>query len=128
MGDFDIANKGIGGLANDPMSGLSDLLVNLLDYVVEQSKETDPSGFKLSGYKEFIRLKPSLSGLPGVDFDKTVEGDHIWMRVERLQAIPPPQPQPKAIQKFVNLSDRPDGPTPTVNEAALNHVLAIELQ
>ncbi len=110
------------------MSGLSDLLVNLLDYVVEQSKETDPSGFKLSGYKEFIRLKPSLSGLPGVDFDRKVEGDHIWMRVERLQALPPPQPQPKSVQKFIVLPDRPDGPTPTVNETALTHSLAADLK
>lgn len=110
------------------MSGLPDLLVNLLDYVVEQSKQTDPNGFKLSGYKEFIRLKPSLSGLPGVDFDKKVEGDHIWMRVERLQAIPPPQPDPKAFQKFVTFSDRPDGPPPSINETALNHSLATELK
>ena len=64
---------------------LADLLVNLLNYVVEQSKETDPKGFKLAGYKDFNRYRPGLEGLLGVSFDIKVEGDHVWLRVERLQ-------------------------------------------
>jgi hypothetical protein len=70
------------------MSSIADLLVNLLNYVVEQSKDIDPNGFKLTGNKEFVKYKPGLQGLPGVDFDKKIEGDHIWMRVERLTEIP----------------------------------------
>lgn len=110
------------------MSGLSDLLVNLLNYVVEQSKETDPNGFKLTGYKEFLRCKPSLTGLPGVDFDKSVEGDHIWMRVERLQATTPPPVQPRVFQKYIAVADRPEGPEPTLNESALNFSIAAQLK
>lgn len=110
------------------MSGLADLLVNLLNYVVEQSKETDPNGFKLTGYKEFIRYKPSLAGLPGIDFDKSVEGDHIWLRVDRLQATGPPPVQQKTFQKLIAVSDRPDGPTPTINETVLNFNIAAELK
>lgn len=106
------------------MSGLSDLLVNLLNYVVEQSKETDPNGFKLTGYKEFLRYKPSLAGLPGIDFDKSVEGDHIWMRVDRLKATTPPTVQSKEGQKFITISDRPEGPGPAINETALNFSVA----
>ena len=110
------------------MSGLSDLLVNLLNYVVEQSKETDPNGFKLTGYKEFLRYKPSLAGLPGVDFDKSVEGDHIWMRVDRLQATTPPPIQQKNVQKFITVSDRPEGSPPEINEKALNFFIAGEVK
>lgn len=106
------------------MTSLSDLLVNLLNYVVEQSKETDPNGFKLTGYKEFLRYKPSLAGLPGVDFDKSVEGDHIWMRVDRLKATYPPPVQSKEGQKFIAVSERPEGPGPTINEPALNFSIA----
>lgn len=101
------------------MSSLSDLLVNLLNYVVEQSKDTDPNGFKLTSHKGFLRFKPSLAGLPGVDFDKSVEGDHIWMRVDRLKATSPPLVQPKEGQKYITVSDRPEGPAPTINEPAL---------
>lgn len=108
------------------MSGLSDLLVNLLDYVVEQSKDVDPNGFKLTGGKEFVKYKPNLQGLPGVDFDKKVEGDHIWMRVERLAEIPPPQIQLKEIQRFLTISTNPSGPEPTIIETALSHSIATD--
>lgn len=110
------------------MTGVSDLLVNLLNYVVEQSKETDPNGFKLTGHKEFIRYRPHLTGLPGIDFDKSVEGDHIWLRVDRLQVTNPPFVQQKNVQKFITVSDRPDGPLPMINEPALNFFIAAEVK
>lgn len=109
------------------LSGRPDLLVNLLDYVVEQSKETDPSGFRLAGYKDFLRLKPALVGLPGVNFDQKVEGDHIWLRVDRLQATSPPPIPLKEIQRYFIISDNPSGPEPAVNEAALSHSIAIDI-
>jgi hypothetical protein len=117
---------GISGRCAFPMSGLSDLLVNLLDYVVEQSKDVDPNGFKLTGSKEFVQYKPNLQGLPGVDFDKKVEGDHIWMRVERLAEIPPPPIQLKEIQRFFTISTSPSGPEPTINETVLSHSIATD--
>ena len=113
---------------NTPVMSQSDLLVNLLDYVVEQSKETDPASFKLSGTKEFLRFRPSLVGLPGVDFDKKVEGDHIWMRVDRLKATPPPPVQPKELSRFISVSNSPLGQEPTLNERALNHSITAETQ
>jgi len=61
------------------MTSVAGLLSNLLDYVVEQSKETNPAAYKLEGSKDFIRYRPSLSGLPGIEFDKSVAGDHVWM-------------------------------------------------
>ncbi len=109
------------------MRGLADLLVNLLDYVVEQSKDIDPNGFKLNGSKEFVKYKPGLQGLPGVDFDKKVEGDHIWMRVERLAEIPPPQIPLKEIQRFFTISTNPSGPEPSINESVLAHSIATDI-
>jgi very-short-patch-repair endonuclease len=109
------------------MSSLSDLLVNLLDYVVEQSRAIDPNGFKLSGNKDFIKYRPGLQGLPGVDFDKKVEGDHIWMRVERLAEIPPPQIQLKEIQRFFTISTNPSDPEPSINETVLAHSIATDI-
>ena len=106
------------------MSGLSDLLVNLLDYIVEQSKDIDPNGFKLTGSKEFVHYKPTLQGLPGVDFDKKVEGDHVWMRGERLAEMPPPHIQRTEIQRFFTISTSPSGPEPTIDETVLGHSIA----
>ena len=108
------------------MSGFSDLLVNLLDYVVEQSKDIDPKGFKLTGTDAFVQYQSNLQGLPGVDFDKKIEGDHIWMRVERLTEIAPPPIQPKELQRFFTVSNIPSGPEPSINEAALSHSIAAD--
>ena len=106
------------------MTSVAGLLSNLLDYVVEQSKETNPAAYKLEGYKDFIRYRPSLSGLPGIEFDKSVAGDHVWMRVERLQAYSPPPIPDRTVQRFISVSDNPGGVEPAINEIALNHSLA----
>ena len=73
------------------MTVAANLLCKLLNYVTEQSKVVDPHGYKLTGHKGFLKNKVALSGLPGVEFDIKVQGDHIWLRVERLQALAPPE-------------------------------------
>lgn len=104
------------------------LLTKLLDYVLEQDKDIDPRGFKLSGYKGFVRGRPDLQGLPGVDFDLKVEGDHIWLRVARLEAHPPPALPDERLVGLIAVSDDPSGPSPRIDEAAFNHRLASATQ
>ena len=108
------------------MSGPS-LLIKLLDYVLEQDKEVDPRGFKLSQHKGFIKAKPDLQGLPGVDFDIKVEGDHIWMRVARLEATRPPAPSDE-LKGLIIINDDPNGPVPRIDQAAFDRRLAPGLQ
>jgi very-short-patch-repair endonuclease len=100
------------------------LLTQLLDYVLEQDKEVDPRGFKLSQHKGFIKAKPELQGLPGVDFDMKVEGDHIWMRIARLDAASPPALSDERVGRLISISDDPSGPVPRIDEAAFKHRLA----
>ena len=69
-----------------PLTPQHGLLSRLLDYVVEQSKEIDPRAFNLATVVDFKRYPTDLAGLPGVDFDNKVEGDHIWLQVLRLDA------------------------------------------
>ncbi|AWP23812.1 hypothetical protein C4901_11130 [Acidiferrobacter sp. SPIII_3] len=102
------------------MSGAA-LLNKLLNYVLEQDKEVDPRGFTLSQYKGFIRAKPDLQGLPGVDLDIKVEGDHIWLRVARLGAASPPRPTDQAL---IVTGDDPNGPLPRIDEATLKRRIA----
>lgn len=68
----------------------SQLLSKLLDYVPEQDKDINPRGFKLSTHKSFIKSRPELQGLLGVDFDIKVKGDHAWLRIARFEAHSPP--------------------------------------
>jgi very-short-patch-repair endonuclease len=94
------------------------LLTRLFDYIEEQAKEVDPRAFRLANIKTFLKRRSDLAGLPGVEFDVNVEGDHLWLRVERLQATKPPALDEK-VKGLVRVSDNPTGPAPYVDEAAL---------
>lgn len=72
------------------MSSPRELLKGLLEYIEEQAKQIDPKGYRLSSAKGFVRNNTNLTGLPGLDFDLRPEGDHIWMRLARLEAHRPP--------------------------------------
>ena len=101
----------------------SQLLSQLLDYVLEQDKDIDPRGFKLSTHKGFIKGKPDLQGLPGVDFDIKVEGDHTWLRIARLEAHSPPVLSDARWKGVIVVSDDPNGPVPRGDDAVLQQRL-----
>ncbi len=105
------------------MTVAANLLCKLLNYVIEQSKVVDPHGFKLSGHNGFLKNREALSGLPGVDLDIKVQGDHVWLRVQRLQALPPPV-LGNSMTALIRVSEDPGGPVPSVNEPALAHRIA----
>ncbi|MBN8440082.1 MAG: AAA family ATPase [Thauera sp.] len=94
------------------------LLHNLLDYVREQAKNVDPKGFRLSAAKGFLRRRTELVGLPGVTFDLKVEGDHTWLRVERLEAHRPPAP-PEHTSDLLVVGSDPFAAPPVVSEAGV---------
>jgi very-short-patch-repair endonuclease len=104
------------------------LLNKLLDYVLEQDKEIDPRGFKLQGYKGFIKGRPDLQGLPGVDFDIKLDGDHIWMQVARLEAKGPPTLSAEQWKGVIVVSDNPAGPEPRLDEPTLKRRILAESQ
>ena len=97
------------------------LLSKLLDYVLEQAKDIDPRGFNLSGHKSFKKTKPDLQGLPGVDFDIKIEGDHTWLRVARLEALPPPALSDENLKGIIIVDSEPTGQSPRIDETAFKH-------
>jgi len=99
-------------------TGARELLWQLLGYVAEQIKDIDPRGFQLSKDAGFGCGPADIRGLPGVEMDIRVEGDHIWMRVSRLEATRPPKPSDWAVDLF-RISDNPSGVAPAIDEAAL---------
>ncbi|QIN62612.1 REase [Caballeronia sp. SBC1] len=101
----------------------SGLLTKLLDYVIEQSKDIDPRGFKLSGADGFLRTSADLRALPGVDLDMKVEGDHVWLRVARLEAQNPPV-VPQELKDLLVVDTNPTGKPPRLNEAVLERRIA----
>lgn len=98
------------------------LLHKLLDYIYEQAKDIDPRGFRLSTAKGFLRRREDIAGLPGIEFDLKVTGDHIWLRVQRLETSPPP-PLPENQKALFRVSQDPEGPMPVLDEAGFLHRL-----
>ena len=104
-----------------------ELLHRLLDYIGEQAKDIDPRGFRLSSHKGFIRKREAIAGLPGVEFDLKIEGDHTWLHVPRLESASPP-PLPDGQKGLLRVSADPNGTSPSIDDIALQHrlVKAIE--
>src|ERR1035441_3913882 len=100
------------------MSGPRELLVGLLEYIKEQAKVIDPRGFVLGGSGVFDRRRKDVAGLIGVEFDLRVESDHIWMRVPRLAAEPPPA-VPESHKAVISVSANPEEPLPSLDENVL---------
>src|SRR5262245_26861823 len=96
------------------------LLHRLLDYIHEQAKEVDPRGYRLGVVKGFVRRGDELVGLPGVESDLKVAGDHIWLRIQRLEADAAPS-VPDGQKGLFRVSKNPEGPLPELDEAALLH-------
>lgn len=94
------------------------LLICLLDYIKEQAKQINPAAYRLANAKGFQRQRGDIAGLPGIEFDIKVAGDHIWLRIPRLVAKPPPAPQP-AHKPLLRFSVDPNGPPPSIEEAAV---------
>lgn len=95
-----------------------DLLTRLLDYIGEQAKDINPRAYRLANAKGFLKRRADLAGLPGVEFDLNVQGDHLWLRVQRLQAYKPPALDEK-FKGFIRVSDDPNGAKPAIDEGAI---------
>ena len=94
------------------------LLHGLLEYIAEQTKNIDPKGFRLSGSNGFVCRPEDIAGLPGVDLDVQLDGDHTWLRIARLEAtIPPAIPEDKT--GLIRLVTDPSKEPPSINENAL---------
>jgi len=92
------------------------LLHGLLDYIREQAKNINPHAFRLSTVPDKVLRPRELAGLPGVELDLKVEGDHVWLRVERLEADKPPA-VPERYRDLFSVSSDPNGVPPTLDEA-----------
>ena len=100
------------------MSAPRTLLVQLLNYIKEQAKKINPQVYRLGSARGFTRARNDLVGLPGIEFDLRVEGDHIWLQIPRLVAEPPPRP-PEVHRSLFSISPDPTGTPPTIDEPAI---------
>jgi hypothetical protein len=102
-------------------------LLCMLEYIKEQAKEINPEGYRLTSAKGFIRQRNDIAGLPGVEFDVRVQGDHVWLRIPRLTAESLPS-VPKSYKAVFNVSPDPTGQLPFLDEAAFTRQLNKAIQ
>ncbi|MBK3780105.1 very short patch repair endonuclease [Paraburkholderia aspalathi] len=96
-----------------------ELLHRLFVYIEEQLKKIDPKGFQLSK-SGTPRLYPKdLANLPGVFFDIREAGDHVWLKIDRLEEVPPPPVSAIPHSQAVIFDVDPNGAPPHLNEALL---------
>lgn len=105
------------------MNSSRDLLKGLLEYIEEQAKEIDPKSYCIATAKGFVRRHHELEGLPGLVCDIRTEGDHVWMRLERLAAANPPA-LPDILGGLCMVSHDPFALPPTLDESKLAEVIA----
>jgi very-short-patch-repair endonuclease len=100
------------------------LMSGLLDYLVEQAKDIDPTAFTLSRANEFKKTFADLATLPWIDFNvdpggASDDGDEQWLRVHRLEPTRPPALAEPELAPFVTIGEDPAGAAPAPQEAAL---------
>lgn len=105
------------------MSEPRELLKSLFGYIEEQLKEIDPRGYHLSKIDGFKLVPNEVSQLPRVDLDVKTEGDHVWMRVCRLESTQPPEVKGEVAQALIRKSSNPFGPRPEVDENGIRQAL-----
>jgi very-short-patch-repair endonuclease len=105
------------------MEKIKQLLTGLLDYIGEQAKLVKPDGFQLSKLPGPKFAPLDLAGLPGFRFNLNDAGEAIWLRVERLEALPPPE-VPADLTPFISIPQDPTGQPPAILEATVEAHLA----
>src|SRR5216684_1712749 len=83
---------------------------------------TEPRQFSLGNAKGFIRRSTEVAGLPGVEYDIKVEGDHIWLRVARFTPTEAPA-VPEQFRAFIRAVNDPDASPPLLDDAAFRRWL-----
>ncbi|WP_233236960.1 AAA domain-containing protein [Bordetella sp. LUAb4] len=104
-----------------------ELLHRLFVYIEEQLKTVDPRGFQIvkSATSNNGRLffPKDLANLPGVQFDLQEPGDHVWLKVDRLEEIGPPAVGTGPFAQALRLDVDPNGKPPRVDDVTLQAML-----
>ncbi|WP_029001180.1 AAA domain-containing protein [Azohydromonas australica] len=96
-----------------------ELLGRLFEYIAEQARDVDPRSFQLSRHASLFKREPGeLLSLPGLEFDLLSEGEPLWLRVPRLEPMPPPAVAER-FKRLVVVGDDPAGPPPSIDEGNL---------
>lgn len=101
----------------------SELLCRLFEYAEESLRQVDLGRYLLTNLKSNLLTPDKFQGLPGVSFDVQRPGDHIWMRVERLEEKPRPALPGTELDSVIHVTDNPDR-EPVITESLLKSLIS----
>lgn len=102
-----------------PQQGPTALLDGLLDYILEQARQVNPRGFRLSLHQDFKATRARIAGLPGVELDTGTEADPVLLRVARLSENRPPALADRTQASLLTIPTEPSGTDPSVSEGGV---------
>ena len=83
-----------------------DRLIALVEYVEHVHRLSEAPIFGLAEYRQLSYHESSLKARIGIKHDQSDEDGAIWLSIERLKRIPPPQ-VPDEIKPWVTVSSGP---------------------
>lgn len=83
-----------------------DLVLDLLSYIEQVEKLKRKPAFTVPT-EFFVAYQHELRDLPELQFNLQADGDDVWLRVPRMQEIPPPEPD-EALKSWIILPKSPE--------------------
>ena len=92
---------------NIEVSPVASRLVDLLEYVEHTIRLTERPVFSIRDYKNLLYFEHELQGRVGIHHDQDDENGPIWLKIDRLRRIDPPD-VPIDIKNWVTVSRDPN--------------------
>jgi hypothetical protein len=92
---------------NIEVSHITSRLVSLLEYVEHMARLTERPVFSIRDHKNLLYFEHELQGRVGISHDQEDENGPIWLKIDRLRRIDPPE-APKEIKDWVTVSHDPN--------------------
>lgn len=90
------------------MSAQKNRLSALIEFAQQTARLKARPVSDVSKHNIFYEYEHSLLGMPGVHWDVSDDSDEVWLRVDRLQEVPPPQPNSQLLAVVIELSNSPN--------------------
>lgn len=108
------------------MSIQQERLRSLIEFVQYSARLRTRLVTDVAQHNIFHAYENEISGLPGLLFSEAEED--AWLRVDRLQEIPPPQPESGLLQAWIDLSNHPSREPELRQQIAASSLMSAEVE
>lgn len=99
-----------------------DLLLDLVSYVEQIHRLSERVVTRLQDYRDLVLHETDLKAREGVQHDLVEGGEAVWLKIERLRRMEPPEP-PEHIGDWIAVSRDPNKPVTRIGEKTRTETL-----